>query len=310
MKWLKICIETDPYAEEIISELMISSGAAGVFIEGGPLPKGDMPGDYLDESLADGRPFSVSAYFPCNGEQEGMKVRIASKVERVKELGLDVPLGSLTVSSEEMDEADWENAWKAYFKPEKISDILVVKPSWEEYKPSEGEIVVEIDPGMAFGTGTHETTQMCANLLEEYLEPGMAVIDVGCGSGILSIVSAKLGAGVVYALDFDDVAVESASKNIALNKCESASVVKSDLLQALEADVRADIIVANIIADVIIRLIPDAVQHIKRNGMFICSGIIESRLVEVEEALKAAGFRLISIPEDGEWRAIACKYKG
>ncbi len=309
MDWLKVCIAADPYAEEIVSEILLSSGAMGVNIEGGP-PAGELPGDYLDESLLLEQPFFVCAYFPCNGEEQGVLKLIGEKIKRVQVMGLTIPLGSLEITTERVHEEDWAHAWKKYFHSEKISSYVVVKPSWTEYQPEDDEVVVELDPGMAFGTGTHETTKMCVGLLEEFMEPGMTVIDVGCGSGILSVVADKFGAGKVYAFDFDDVAINVARENAGKNDCKSVTVQKSDLLAAFPDGEQADIIVANIVADVIIKLAPEAKKVIRHNGMLFCSGIIDERLPEVERALKDNGFRIINIYSDGEWRAISCKYKG
>lgn len=313
MDWLKIGIRTQKEAEEIVSALLIDAGAKGVSIEGDneSCAKGGLPWDYLDEEVLKKVPFCVTAFFPCDGEEQNVLIDIRERVQRLKEMGLGIPLGSMEILTQTVCEQDWENAWKAYFKPVKISDFVVIKPTWEEYSAGRDEIVIELDPGMAFGTGNHETTRMCVRFLEEYMEPGMHVIDAGCGSGILSIAAAKFAAAKVYALDLDPVAVEVTARNASLNGCEGViGAEKSDLLTRVPEGTKADIVVANIIADVVISLNSVAKDYMKINGMYICSGIIDSRLEDVLASLKAEGYKVIQILEDGEWRAVACKYRG
>ncbi len=309
MKWLKFEVKTDECMEELVTAIFLDNGAAGVNVEGGQLPP-EQPGEYLGEEFSFEMPFSVSAYFACDGTQQdrvdGMKRRLAE----IEGTEVDGCTAKFEITVAEMDEEDWASAWKAYFKPVKISNNVVIKPTWEEYEPAPGEIMIELDPGMAFGTGAHESTRMCVQLLEEYLEPGMAVADIGTGSGILAVAAEKLGAASVIALDYDGVAVDAAQKNAALNNCKVVSVGKSDLLAELEEGYKADIMVANIIADIIIEMLKTAGEHIKRSGMLICSGIIDTRLSDVLEALEKHRFKVIQIRNDGEWRAVACKYRG
>lgn len=313
MDWLKIGIRTQKEAEEIFSELLIEAGAKGVVIEGDneACAKGGLPWDYLDEKVLEKVPFCVAAFFPCDKNEQKILEDIKKRVQSVRDMELGLPLGSLEIITQTVNEQDWENAWKAYFKPVRISDFVVIKPTWEEYIQGKDEIVIEIDPGMAFGTGNHETTRMCVRFLEEYMESGMQVVDAGCGSGILSIAAAKLDAAKVYAVDLDPVAVEVTARNAALNGCETVIEVKqSDLLKEVPAETKADIVVANIIADVVIDLNRVAKNYMKINGMYICSGIIDSRLDDVVASLREEGYKVIQILEDGEWRAIACKYRG
>ncbi len=310
MDWLKVRVTTEKPAEEIISEIMLSAGAQGVSVEGDNKNCVDhtVPWDYLNDEVLAYVPFSVTAYYPCD-DTESLKVtQIKHKLRELRAMDLGIPLGELAVHTARVHEQDWANSWKTYFKPVKVSESVVIKPTWEAYQPLEGEHVIEIDPGMAFGTGNHETTRMCVQLLEEYVEEGMCVVDAGCGSGILSVATAMFGAKQVYALDLDPVAVEVTRENAVLNHCEDRITVrKSNLLDALEPEVRADIVVANIIADIVI-LLNEQVQNILRhNGMYICSGIIDSRVEDVKRSLEQKGFRIIQILSDGEWRAIACK---
>lgn len=313
MDWLKIGIRTQKEAEEIFSALLMEAGAKGVSVEGDneACAKGGLPWDYLDEEVLEKVPFCVAAFFPCDGSEREILADIKERVRRVKGMNLGVPLGRLEISARTVREEDWENAWKAYFKPVKISDFVVIKPTWEDYSAAPEDVVIEIDPGMAFGTGNHETTRMCVRFLEEYIEPGMTVVDAGCGSGILSIAAAKFGAEKVYALDLDPVAVAVTGENAQRNGCaDTVEVRKSDLLAEVPEGTQADIVVANIIADVVIRLNGIAKNYMKPGGMYICSGIIDARVDEVRASLEQEGYRVIQILEDGEWRALACKYRG
>lgn len=312
MDWLQICVSTHPDAEEIVSEALLQAGAAGVQTEGFVPEKADIsPLDYTGEQVEQQDSFSVCAYFACDGTEQRTLENIRERLRAIREMELGIPLGELGLSTAMMQEKDWENSWKEYYKPVRISDYIIVSPTWEEYGPKEGEIVLWIDPGMAFGTGTHESTRLCVRLLEEFLEEGMTVLDVGCGSGILSLAACKLGAKKVLAMDVDSVALRVTGENAARNGCaETIEIIWSDLMSAVPEETKADIIVANIIADAIIALCPDARARLKRNGMLLCSGIIDNREADVRAALEANGYRIISIREEGEWRAIAAEYKG
>ncbi|MEG1859736.1 MAG: 50S ribosomal protein L11 methyltransferase [Christensenellaceae bacterium] len=313
MNWLKIGIRTQKEAEEILSNVLIGAGATGVTIEGDNKSciQDGLPWDYLDEKILDVVPFCVAAYFVCDGTEQETLETIKKKCKQLKRMDLGVPLGTLEVITQIVKEEDWENSWKAYFKPVRISDFVIIKPTWEDYAKGDDEVVIEIDPGMAFGTGNHETTRMCVTLLEEFIEEGMTVIDAGCGSGILSIAAAKFGAKKVYAYDLDSVAVDVTAKNAQLNQCEDViEVKKSDLLAEVPKGTKVDILIANIIADVVIMLNKVAKDYLKVNAMYICSGIIDSRIDDVVKSLEEQKFRIINIMSDGEWRAVACKYKG
>ncbi|HYH02515.1 MAG TPA: 50S ribosomal protein L11 methyltransferase, partial [Bacillota bacterium] len=200
-------------------------------------------------------------------------------------------------------EDDWAQAWKAYFKPERIGKV-VIKPSWEEYHPVAGEVIVELDPGMAFGTGNHPTTRLCIEQLQELIDGPLTMLDLGTGSGILSVVGAKLGATRVTASDIDPVAVRVARENVAANRVEdTVTVTEANLLQG-HSVVQYDLVVANIIADIIVRLIPDVPNVLKPQGLFLASGIIAERSEEVQQALTAAGFVIQKVAARDNWVAI------
>mgnify|MGYP000930762641 CR=1 FL=1 len=305
MKWMQVSICTAPEAEEVVSDILMDAGAQGVMVEGDVGVRTGV--DELDMDEGKGLPFVVSAFFPAGDSFGGVTALIGDRLHALEQKEEGAALGTLETTVREVDEEDWANGWKAYFKPVRVSAHVVIKPTWEEYTPEEGDVVVEIDPGMAFGTGAHESTRMCIGLLEEYIHGGELVLDVGCGSGVLAVAAMGLSTGKAYAMDYDEVAVGVTRENIALNGyADKVEVLQSDLLAALGADVRADIVIANIIADIIIRLTPDIKQHLKPGGVFICSGVIEGRVEDVVAVLKEQGFVIKKILEEGEWRAIAC----
>lgn len=304
MEWCKITVSSDPAAEEIVSGVLLDLGAQGVAVNGGPPPGPEDTGawDYT-EGLPEPEEYSVEAYY---GLEQGE--RIAGEIARRLEAALGAPV---PVASEVVDDAAWLNAWKDYFKPVRAADRIVVKPTWCEYHAYPDDVIVEIDPGMAFGTGGHETTRMSLKFIEQYLYSGDTVVDVGSGSGVLAIAAAKLGAETVYALEQDPTAVRVAQENVIGNETnEQVTVIESDLLTALPEGVQADLIVSNIIADVIVRLVPTIGESLRPNGMFVCSGIIDSRLHEVLHTLVQNGLRIIAVERDGEWCAVAAKNKG
>ena len=211
--------------------------------------------------------------------------------------------GKITVTSEVKDDSLWKDKWKEYFKPAHISDRIVVKPTWEEYEPAEGEIVIEIDPGMAFGTGTHETTSMCIKALEKYITPGASMLDAGCGSGILSIAGARLGAADVLGVDIDEEAVRVSEENFELNGT-------SDVCRAEVGDVtkgvnyQADIVAANLMAELLCMIAGGLAAHMKKCGVLVSSGILNEKEEMVRSAFENAGLTIIEVMHDGEWCCI------
>lgn len=312
MDWIEIKMEVqDRAAVDGISNMLAEMGTGGVMIE-----DSKAIADYADSGLWDAHEFSdellqrkeiyIKSYLP---QDENLMNRIEQIIIELNEIEIRMDMGPTRVTYKPVQEEDWANAWKVYFKPERIGKRTVIKPSWESYTAQENDLIIEIDPGMAFGTGNHATTALCLQMLEEYVQPGMDIIDVGTGSGILAIQTALLGAGNVQAMDFDTVAVSAATENVALNHLEeTVSVCQSDLLA--QAKGQADIIVANIIADIIIRLTPSTIAHLKGPKVFISSGIIDTRKDDVLAALQTNGFAIIEVREDKGWVAIAARYEG
>ncbi len=275
--------------------------------------------DYIEDSMKENldREPTISCFFEDN-EKNREKVQILKVLimklksdELYGKFGWDVDFGRLYGEEIFIDDEDWKDKWKEHFKPTKITDKLVVKPTWEEYEATEGELVIQIDPGMAFGTGTHETTSLCMKLMEKYMGENAAdkkILDVGCGSGILSIGAALLGSNDVLGVEIDEDAVRVANENIELNQVgDKVKAIQGDLTKGI--NFKADILLANLMADLVMLLAESAGKHLKKDGIFISSGILVEKKDVVSEAIKAAGFEIIEIAEDGEWCAIAAKVK-
>jgi ribosomal protein L11 methyltransferase len=255
--------------------------------------------DYVDESLMElaNVETNITFYLEDSSENNSLLKVIQEKIASLK----------FRLVSKIVDDEDWKDNWKEYFKPAKVTDRIVIKPTWEEYDSQENELVIEIDPGMAFGTGTHPTTSLCIRLLEKYIEPEKdTVLDVGCGSGILSIAAALLGAEDILAVDIDPIAVEVSKENIDLNGLTSKIQVKEgDLTKGL--NVKADIVVANLMADLVIMLSKDVARHLKGKSIYISSGILIEKQEQVAAAIRECGFHIVEILEEGEWCAIAAQ---
>lgn len=259
--------------------------------------------DYMDDDVA--RPSGdvlVKCFLPVDIADENIR-SILADIEELKERSA-FPLGTLETARREVDGDDWIDIWKKHFRPLHIGERVVVCPEWIEYAPKEGEAVVRLDSNMAFGTGEHETTAMCLELLQQYLRPGDAVVDVGCGSGILGIAALLMGAGFAYMTDIDYVAVQSASHNAALNGVDGrAKIALSDLLE--DADVRGQVMTANITADILCRLAGSIPKNLCPGGALILSGIIAPKLAQVIAAYEGVGLHLVKQLQRGEWYALA-----
>ncbi|MBO5845532.1 MAG: 50S ribosomal protein L11 methyltransferase [Clostridia bacterium] len=261
-------------------------------------------GDLIDESIlnADKTIASVSVYVPAD---VGVADNIAYLKERFSTNGID---GKIDISG--VNEDDWANSWKAYYKPIKIGERIVIVPAWEKYEPCEGEIIVRMDPGMAFGTGSHETTRLVIGLLEKYIRSGERVLDVGCGSGILAICASKLGAEICRAYDIDPIAVKVARENIKDSGQTNITCDQSDLLRQVDvSDGGYDVICANIVADIIIRMTPDVSKYLNDGGVLLASGIIVERVEDVVECFEKNGFEIAERVVDNGWCALVVRKK-
>ncbi|OXS80453.1 50S ribosomal protein L11 methyltransferase [Domibacillus enclensis] len=311
MKWSEICIETVNDAVEPISNILHEAGASGVVIEDrAELDKkregglfGELyelnPNDYPEEGVA------VKAYLPVNSFLQETVDDITQSVKNLAMYQIDI--GNVKVSVSEVHEEDWATAWKQYYNPVKISEKFTIVPTWEDYKPfSSDELIIELDPGMAFGTGTHPTTVMCLQALERFVKPDHHVVDVGTGSGVLAIGAALLGASRVTALDLDEVAVSAARQNVALNHAEDiVTVSKNNLIDGI--DDQPDVVVSNILAEVIISFTGDVVSILRPGGLFIASGIIGQKKDDVRKAMTDAGLFIEETVVMEDWVCIVGK---
>lgn len=272
--------------------------------------------DYIDDELKENldREPVLSVYFDEEQDLNIIDV-LKADIEKLKQdvaegaYGESLDGGSLEVTVSVSDDSQWKDKWKEFFHPSRITERLVVKPSWEEYEADPDDLVIEIDPGMAFGTGTHETTSLCMKLMEKYFGEfgeNVKVLDVGCGSGILSIAASLLGAGEVLGVEIDKDAVQVARENVQLNKCDdNVRVIEGDLTKGI--DFKGDIIVANLMADLVMMLSKSARDHLEDGGIFISSGILADKEKVVSEAITDAGFTIEEVMVDGEWCAIAAR---
>ena len=311
MQWAEVSVDTAHEAMDLVSEILQELGAAGVVIEDPALLNEYIRSglwDYTDlKESEETEVVRVKAYWALDEELEGKLQTLAARLDGLTAHGIDKGAGA--VSWKAVADEDWAETWKEFFHTEKIGARTVIKPTWEEYEAKAGEIVVELDPGAAFGTGQHATTSLCIRALEELVRPGMTVFDVGTGSGVLAIVAAKLGAKRVEAVDFDPVAVRVARENVRQNGAEDVvHTERSDLLKSVEGE--ADLIIANIIADIIVRLFGEVKGSLAAGGTMLLSGIIEDRLADVVEAAGRHGFSVEKIEQEKGWAAVIVKGGG
>lgn len=310
MKWTEVSVHTSNEAIEAVSNIFIEAGSGGVAIENVQ--------DFLstpDDGFGEIRILEnqnyvsegslVKAYFPETKNLMELIPEIKQRILALESYGLSI--GPNTFSIEDVQEENWASAWKKYYHPQQITRYLTVAPQWEEYEPKlDGEIVIRLDPGLAFGTGTHATTRLSLQGLETYIRGGETILDVGTGSGVLSIASSALGAGEIHAFDLDEVAVRSAKENVKMNAyAQNVSVSANDLLKGIE--IPADIVVANILAEIIVPLIPDAWRLLKPNGIFITSGIIEAKKELILSELETQGFTILQVLQIKDWFAIVAQ---
>ena len=303
MNWKKVSIKTNEKTGDLISSVLVDAGASGVEIKGGLIPK--TKGDEYGEDIKSDPETTIIAYYGESGFEETLNKIKLSLLTLSESSGTDK--GSLELSVDEVEDKDWNENFKKNFTTFRAAGNIIIKPTWEKYDKAPEEIVIEMDPGMAFGSGVHETTKMCLQLLQKYKpeNKGWSLMDVGCGSGILGIAGAKLGAGTIISLDYDSVSVEVTRENAERNGVE-LEAIQSDLLENAQL-YKFDIVFANIIADIIIRLNGSVKEYMKNDAVYIISGIIDDRLDDVLESLKINGFRVMETLKMADWRALAVR---
>ncbi|GHO87944.1 50S ribosomal protein L11 methyltransferase [Dictyobacter formicarum] len=300
MQWLELTVQVHPEAVESVSELLSSYSRDGVVIE----EPYELSDDGQEYHILVGQPVQVHAYLPLDGTEEEKKQEIARGLWHFSSLGAHF-VGEL--HSRVVDEEDWANAWKDYYHVTHIGKRLVIRPSWREYTPKEDEVVLTLDPGMAFGTGVHPTTRMCLERVEQLVQPGMQILDVGTGSGILALAAAKLGASHIDAIDNSSVAVESSKANAEMNELQSQIDVVLGVLGDAEASRKEghyDLVLANIIAHIIGSIAPQLAQVVAPHGLLVVSGIIEARRADAEGPLLEAGLELVDETRIDDWLAL------
>lgn len=310
MKWSEVCIHTTNEAVEPIANLLHEAGVGGLVIEDPKDLTKERPtffGEIYDlnpnKYPVDG--IYMKIYLPKNHVLEKKIEDIRQSIQGLEKHGID--LGANKIFQSEINEEDWETAWKKYYKPVRVSERVTIVPTWEEYERSSvDEVIIELDPGMAFGTGTHPTTVLSIRALEEYVVQDDLVIDVGCGSGVLSIASSLLGARKVYAYDLDEIAVKSTKENAELNALQGEIIAnKNNLLD--NVDLKADLIVSNILAEIIVKFVQEAWNNLKPAGFFITSGIISKKKSLVVDELERCGFHIIEVNEIEGWVSIVAQ---
>ena len=309
MQWIEITIHTNTNGADAMADVFFSLGIAGVSIEDAAdialYQRESNDWDYIDESIFANRggDVRVKAYIQDEPHAPAILEAVRQKAKAVADTpGFDAGPG--TVETQSLQEEDWSENWKQYYKPFTVGEKLAVTPDWEPYTADDGRCVVTLEPGAAFGTGQHETTYLCLDLCQRYVRPGARVLDVGCGTGILVIAAVLLGAKDCLAVDRDEVAVSACRHNVALNHCEGrVTPVHGNL--ADQAEGPYDLIFANIVADAVIALLPDAKRLLAENGTIIASGIILDRENDVWQAAKALGLSVKQRQNKGEWVALA-----
>lgn len=301
MRYLEVAIRCQREAADAVGERLADLSGGGYSVDD-PLDiiQNQERGAWDLTDLVPGDPawVTVRAWLAEAGDVEHLRLTLEQGLEEIRALGLG------TVEDPAyawVKDEDWENAWKVYFKPFKVGQRFVVIPSWEEYQLQEGEIPLYLDPGMAFGTGSHPTTALCLRWLEKVVKPGARVLDVGTGSGILAIGAARLGAAPILGIDIDPVAIQVAAENISRN--EAAVEVRKATLDQVEPD-ECDLVIANIIASVIVDILPDVAPRMKKGGRFLASGIIAEKKQQVLDALTATWLLPLEVREEGGWVAI------
>lgn len=329
MKWTKVEISTICDAVDLIYVMLDDLGIEGIQIEDNvPITEEEKEAmfiDFLPELPEDDGTAKVNFYVDVKGnnpdsDNEANKVDDMEQFISQVRAGLDdlstrIDIGEGKITIEDTEDRDWLNNWKAFFKPFRVADDIVIKPTWEDLdEVNEDDIVVEIDPGIAFGTGSHETTRLCISALRKYIKSDTKILDVGCGSGILSIISLKLGASYVAGIDIDKAAITATYENMEVNHIDSSrmdvysgNVIEDEELQGKVNIGQYEIVVANILADVIIPLSSVLAKTMRKDSLFVSSGIIDMKKDEVEEALLSNGFEILEVIQMGDWFSFVAK---
>lgn len=305
MNWIEVQIKTTDELEEVVSDILYDVGATGLAIEDprdiSELVQTEIAWDFIDPSLIDLKinQVIIKAYFAEDDDVDNIIQNIKNSIKRHPMLKEEE--NKLIINS--IDDNDWAESWKKFYKPIKIGKNILIKPTWEDVDVDENTLLIELDPGMAFGTGTHETTIMCAEALEKYVNSGDLVHDIGCGSGILAVIAAKLGAKKVIGVDLDPICTQVSIENIKINKVEDiVEIRRGNLFEIIKGD--ANVIVSNIIAEVIEEMTIDLKSYMKDGGIFIASGIIIDKIPQVKNALLENNFTILDIIKRNEWACI------
>lgn len=318
MKWTKFTLETTTEAEDLVSDMLCEIGIEGVEISDNvPITeeeKKKMYVDILPELKEDDGTAVITFYLDLEEDVNAVMKQIK---EGLKEVSSFVSVGSGNITVSETEDKDWVNNWKQFFKPFRIDDSIVIKPTWEELDDvKENDLIIEIDPGISFGTGSHETTKLCIINLKHYMKPDAVLLDAGTGSGILSIISKKLGAKEVLGIDIDQYATDAAIENAEVNKLiieegnlkfVTGNIIEDDGIRSQIGKEKYDIVVANILADVIIPLSNVIGENLKKDGIFISSGIINTKEDAVKEALLKNNFEILEVNRMGDWVSFVAK---
>ena len=315
MKWNKFRLKTTTESEDIVSSMLMDLGIQGIEIEDKvpltQLDKQQMFVDILPEIAADDGVAYISFYLE---EEEDKETVLANVKAELEEMGTYLNVGECTIEESQTEDVDWVNNWKQYFHQFYVDDVLII-PSWEEVKPEdEDKMIIHIDPGTAFGTGMHETTQLCIRQIRKHVTPDTAILDVGCGSGILGMLALKFGAKYSVGTDLDPCAIDATHENMEVNGLTKdqyevmiGNIIDDKEIQDKVGYEKYDIVVANILADVLVPLTPVIVNQMKKGGIYITSGIIDDKEETVVNAVKAAGLEVLEVTYQGEWVSVTAR---
>ena len=317
MKWNKFRLKTTTESEDIVSSMLMDLGIQGIEIEDKiPLTQSDkeqMFVDILPEIEADDGVAYISFYLEEDEDKEEVLANVKKELEEMRAY---TNVGACTIEESQTEDVDWVNNWKQYFHQFYVDDVLII-PSWEEVKPEdEDKMIIHIDPGTAFGTGMHETTQLCIRQIRKYVTPDTTILDVGCGSGILGMLALKFGAKYSVGTDLDPCAIDATYENMEVNGItkDQYEVMIGNIIDDKEVQDKVgyekyDIVVANILADVLVPLTPVILHQLKTGGIYITSGIIDAKEETVVEAVKEAGLEVLEVTYQGEWVSVTARNK-